>query len=159
MRWQFSPTAVSWLVFLLAVATGGPDASAQAGLDVFVTPIPNAPFSGVINVQRSIVQRDGSIAEFKTIRAIGRDSQGRIYNESRTLLPVSSTETPQVTRLLLYDPQTRASTTLFPQERIFLTSTAGPPTGNGTARSSLCLAHGQQPPSEPVHEGRRSWHP
>jgi hypothetical protein len=127
MRWQFSPTAVSWFVFLLAIATGAPDASAQAGLDVFVTPIPNAPFSGVIEVRRSIVQRDGSIAEFKTIRAIGRDSQGRIYNESRRLLPFSSTETPQVTRVLLYDPQTRASTTLFPQERIFTTSTVDRP--------------------------------
>jgi hypothetical protein len=127
MRWQFSRTAVSSLVFLLAIATGAPDASAQAGLDVFVTPIPNAPFSGVIHVQRSIVQPDGSIADLKTMRAIGRDSQGRIYNESRRLLLDSNTEAPQVARILLYDPQTRVSTMLYPQERTFSTSTVDRP--------------------------------
>jgi hypothetical protein len=126
MRWRFCLTAVSWFVFL-AIATGASDASAQAGLDVFVTPIPNAPFSGVINVQRSIVQGDGSIADFKTNRHIGRDSRGRIYNESRRLLPVSNTETPQVVSILLYDPQTRVSTVLYPQGRTFSTSTVDRP--------------------------------
>jgi hypothetical protein len=126
MRWRFSLTAVSWFVFL-AIATRALDASAQARLGVFVTPIPNAPFSGVINVQRSIVQRDGSFADFKTIRHIGRDSRGRIYNESRRLLPVSNTETPQVVSILLYDPQTRVSTMLFPQARTFSTSTVDRP--------------------------------
>jgi hypothetical protein len=126
MRWRFSLFAVSWF-FFLAIATGGSDVSAQARLDVFVTPIPNAPFSGVIDVQRSIVQRDGSIANFKTNRHIGRDSLGRIYNESRRLLPASNTETPQVVSILLYDPQTRVSTMLYPQERTFSTSTVDRP--------------------------------
>jgi hypothetical protein len=126
MRWRFSLTAVSWFL-VLAIATGSPDALAQARLDVFVTPIPNAPFSGVINVRRSIVQPDGSIAGFKTSRVIGRDSRGRIYNESRRLLPVSNTETPQVVSILLYDPQTRVSTRLFPQQRAFSTSTVDRP--------------------------------
>src|ERR1700693_3832410 len=93
--WRVFLTAVSGFVFL-AIATGASNASAQARLDVFVTPIPNEPFSGVIHVQRSIVQRDGSIANFKTNRHIGRDGRGRIYNESRRLLPVANTETPQV---------------------------------------------------------------
>jgi hypothetical protein len=126
MRWRFCLTAVSSLLFL-AIATGATDALAQARLDVFVTPIPNAPFSGVVNVQRSIVQRDGSVAGFKTSRHIGRDSRGRIYNESRRLLPVSSTQTPEVLSILLYDPQTRVSTSLYPQRRAYSMSTVDRP--------------------------------
>ena len=34
MRWRFSLTAVSWFLFL-AIATGAPDALAQARPDVF----------------------------------------------------------------------------------------------------------------------------
>jgi hypothetical protein len=85
------------------------------------------PFSGVINVERSVVRPDGTIASFKTVRDIHRDSQGRIYNEGRALLPVSSTDTPQVVRIHLYDPQTRISTTLNPQQRIFWTNTLNRP--------------------------------
>src|ERR1700749_1821266 len=84
--------------------------------DIFVTPIPNAPFSAVVNVERSILRQDGTVVNLKTVRAIHRDSRGRIYNEYRTLLPASSSETPQVTHILLYDPQTRNSTTLFPPQ-------------------------------------------
>jgi hypothetical protein len=51
MRWRFSPAAVCWFLFL-AIATEATQALAQARLDIFVTPIPNVPFSGVINVQR-----------------------------------------------------------------------------------------------------------
>jgi hypothetical protein len=126
MRSRFSVSAVSW-VLLLVITAAVSDASAQARLDVFVTPIPNAPFSGTINVERSTVLRDGSIARFKTIRNIHRDSRGRIYNESRGLLPASSTDTPQVVSIHLYDPQTRVSTVLNPRLRTFWTSTVNRP--------------------------------
>jgi hypothetical protein len=123
MRSLSSLPAVFWLV-LLAVAIAAPRASAQ---DIFVTPVPNAPFTGVVNVERSFVQHDGSIVIFKTIREIGRDSRGRIHNESRVLVPVSDTNTPQVVRIHLYDPQTRISTMLNPQERTFWTETVNHP--------------------------------
>jgi hypothetical protein len=115
--------AFSWLV-LLAVAIATPASAAQ---DIFVTPIPNVPFSGVVNVERSYVQPDGSTVNFKTIREIGRDSRGRIHNESRVFVPVSDTSTPRVVRVHLYDPQTRISTMLNPQERTFWTGTVNNP--------------------------------
>jgi hypothetical protein len=95
--------------------------------DIFVTPIPNAPFTGVINVERVVVQRDGSIIHLKTMRKIGRDARGRIFNQYRTLLPVADSSERQVTQVLLYDPQTRASTTLFPQQRRFRSGTVNRP--------------------------------
>jgi hypothetical protein len=124
MDWRISPPTVSGLVLLL-FAAGAVRASAQG--DVFVTPIPNAPFSGVVRVERSFVQPDGSVANLKSMRDISRDSRGRIHNEARAMVPVSSTETPRVTRIHLYDPQTRISTTLDPKQRTFRTMTLNHP--------------------------------
>jgi hypothetical protein len=126
MHARFSLIAVSGLV-LLAIATGAPWAWAQAGVDIFVTPVPNLPFTGVINVARSFVQRDGSIVNVKTIRDIGRDGRGRIYNESRMLVPVANTKTPQLMQIHQYDPQTRISTILNPEDRTFSTRTVSHP--------------------------------
>jgi len=146
MRLPFSLPAVFCLV-LLAVTIATPSSSAQ---DIFVTPVPNAPFSGVVDVERSRIQRDGSIVNFKTIRDIGRDGRGRIHNESRALVSASSTEAPPLLRIHLYDPQTRISTYLNPPARIFWTETVshppstvppavryGSPTGNGLPQNEF----------------------
>ena len=63
----------------------------------------------------------------KTARHIGRDGLGRIYNESRVLVPVSSTVEPKVIVIHLYDPQTRISTILNSQQKTFWTRTVNRP--------------------------------
>ena len=126
MRSLLSVSAACLLVLLVAMAVA-PPASAQARLDIFVTPIPNAPFSGTIHVERSTVMRDGSIDQLQTVRDIHRDSKGRIYNEARTLLPAGSKENPKVIGVLLYDPQTRISTHLDPQKHVFSSGTVNRP--------------------------------
>jgi len=125
MRWQFFLTAVS--LFILSVTAAVPPALAQAGTDIFVTPIPNAPFTGTINVERSFVQRDGAIIQSKTIRDIGRDSRGRIFNQSRTLVPITSSETPELVAVNLYDQQTRTSTMVFTRDRTYAKATVNRP--------------------------------
>jgi hypothetical protein len=122
MRSRFSLSAVSWLVLL--ATTAAVSASAQ---DIFVTPIPNAPFTGIINVERSVVHPDGSVQDFRTVREIGRDSRGRIFSQYRTLLPASDTSTPQIIQVLIYDPETRTSTTLFTPQRLFRSGTVNRP--------------------------------
>jgi hypothetical protein len=112
--------AISGLVLLVAATT----APAQ---DIFVTPTPGVPFSATINVERSMTQPDGSAISLKTIRNIGRDSGGRIHNESRALVPLLDTKEPQILSIHLYDPQTRISTMLDPQERTFRTQTVNRP--------------------------------
>jgi hypothetical protein len=126
MRWRLSLVGVFWLVSL-AVANFVPRALAQDGADIFITPVPNLPFSGVVSVERSVVLRNGSVVDFKTIRNIGRDSRGRIHNESRMQVPASSTDTPEVLRIHLYDPQTRISTMINPAEKTFRTKTVSHP--------------------------------
>ncbi len=125
MHRQFLLPFAAWLIGL-AIATT-PCARAQAGPDIFVTPIPGSPFSAVINVERSMVRPDGSAANVKTFRNIARDSKGRIYNEGRNLVPVGDSSTPQVFRIHLYDPQTRISTFLFPSEHTYSARTVNRP--------------------------------
>jgi hypothetical protein len=123
MRRISIPVVLSLIAFGLLPAV--PRLSAQD--DIFVTPIPNAPFSGVVHVERSMVRRDGSVTSLKTARAIHRDTFGRIYNEYRMLLPASSNEAPPLTHILLYDPQTRTSTTLFPPQHAYRSTTTRRP--------------------------------
>ena len=122
MRWL----SFSYVLFL-AVAAAVSTASAQDGPDIFITPIPNTPFSGVVNVERSVIQPNSSVLHWKTVREIRRDSHGRIHNEARALMPASSHETPQLLRIHLYDPQTRVSTIIFPREKTFRTQTLSHP--------------------------------
>jgi hypothetical protein len=113
--------SLTFLCLLLVSTAGG---SAQ---DIFVTPVPGAPFSGIVNVERSVIQPDGSVVSLKTMREIGRDSRGRIHNESRALLPAANATSPTLLRIHLYDPQTRTSTMLDPQQRTFWTTTVNRP--------------------------------
>lgn len=122
MRSRFSPTGCFLLVSAAILLTAR--ASAQ---DIFVTPIPGVPFSGVINVERTTIEPDGSVVNFRTTREIGRDSQGRIHNEMRSLLPVGSDDTPKLIRIHLYDPQTRESAVLDPQQKLFWVRTVNRP--------------------------------
>ncbi len=118
---RFSGVPLSCLVLIAALV---PFAGAQ---DIFVTPIPNAPFSAMIDVQRSFVQPNGAVVNVKTIRQIARDSHGRIHNEGRDLVPASSSVTPQVLRIHLYDPQTRISATVDPLHKTFWTMVVNRP--------------------------------
>jgi hypothetical protein len=97
------------------------------GADIFVTPIADAPFSGVVFVTRSIVQPDGSVGEFRTIHEIGRDSEGRIHNEMRTLVPVSSDTAPEIVQIHIYDPLYRTNEYLNPRLKTFRTSVVNHP--------------------------------
>src|SRR5579862_7093464 len=120
MRFLFWLNAIFRLALLLTVTL----VSAQ---DIFVTPIPGVPFSGTVNVERSLTQPDGSVVSLKTTRDIARDSGGRIHNESRTLVRVLDTKKPPLVSIHLYDPQTRISAVLNPQKRTFWTQTVNRP--------------------------------
>jgi hypothetical protein len=123
MPMRFNSIAGLWLV-LMAILTVAHSATAQ---DIFVTPISGVPFSGVIEVERSIVEANGAPTRVKTTRVVGRDSQGRIHNELRTLIPLASMDTPQIVRVHLYDPQTRVSAMFDPARRVFWTRTVNHP--------------------------------
>ncbi|HZQ17626.1 MAG TPA: hypothetical protein VFA90_02810 [Terriglobales bacterium] len=110
--------------FVLFLATPSQRAFAQG---FFLTPIPNSPFSGVVNIERTMVRNDGSVIQVKSIQNVARDSLGRVHNEMRTFVPILSSETPQLLRIHLYDPHTRISTNIDVPKRTFWTTTLNHP--------------------------------
>ncbi|HXZ33410.1 MAG TPA: hypothetical protein VEH30_14110 [Terriglobales bacterium] len=143
MGGRSSVVLAGWLILLLAVAS--PGASAQG---IFVTPVAGAPFSGLVVVERSRVQRDGSIVNLKTIRAIARDGQGRIHNELRVFVPASSTQIPELLHIHLYDPQTRISATINVPDKTFLTRTLSHPPSTEPPSIRYASPTGSNPPSD-----------
>ena len=152
---RFFLPAFSSLILTLSALGGW----AQRGPDIFVTPIANAPFMATVEVQRSIVQPNGTVVRLKTTRLIARDEQGRIYNEGRLLVPANSSATPPIQLIHLYDPQTRVSTTLDPQKRIFWTMTVNrPPATQPPALLYASPAGNNLPPSQYTREEDQGTH-
>jgi hypothetical protein len=94
---------------------------------LFLTPIPNAPFTGVIAVERTTVRDGAPAANLKTTRDVARDGQGRIYNIFRELVPASANVAPPIARIHFYDPQTRNYTYLYPDRKVYMTGTVNHP--------------------------------
>jgi hypothetical protein len=127
MRSRSAATSFSLLVLLIFLATPV-RGWAQNTSGIFLTPVPGAPFSGVIVVERTIVPRGGDSAlDLKTVRDVARDSQGRIYNVFRELVPALDNATPPIVRIHFYDPQTRSYTYLYPQHKTYTTGTVNHP--------------------------------
>jgi hypothetical protein len=144
MLTRLSPTSVFFTI-LLAVAIPFSSASAQS---FFLTPVPNAPFSAVVNIERTIVHKDGSVTQFKSTRQVARDMRGRIHNELRTLLPISSTDTSVLLNIHLYDPQTRISTEIDVPKRTFWTRTMNHPPSTEPPSIRFASPDGNAPPNE-----------
>ena len=121
---RFSLAAFSGFLLLTIPATV---LRTSAQVNIFLTPVPNAPFSAVVDVQRTRVRSDGSVFNLKSIRSMARDAIGRIHNESRTFIPATSTGTPEIEHIHLYDPRTRISTELDARTRTFYTQTMNHP--------------------------------
>jgi hypothetical protein len=144
MPTRLSLTSVSCTV-LIAVAIPSTRASAQS---LFMTPIPNAPFSGVVNIERTMVRKDGSVMQFKSTREVARDTRGRIHNELRALNFASSPDTPELLHIHLYDPQTRISTEINVRKRTFFTRTMNHPPSTEPPSIRFAAPDGNAPPSQ-----------
>src|ERR1700734_1048650 len=81
---------------------------------VFVTPVPNEPLTAVAELTSTQTLGDGTTLSKKTFNNIARDSQGRIYNEYRSMVPETSNEEPALLSIHIFDPTTRLNTFLNP---------------------------------------------
>jgi len=144
----YASPLVSDLSFLLCSVGGRDPFPTRFRPGPFLTPIPNAPFSGVVNLERTIIGKDGSVTQLKSTREIARDTRGRIHNESRALIPVSSTDAPEVLHILLYDPQTRISTEIDVRTRTFWTRTINHPPSSEPPSIRFAAPDGNAPPNE-----------
>ena len=126
MRPRSALVSLSRLVVLIYTAAL-PCGWGQNTSGIFLTPIPNAPFTGVIVVERTTVRNDAPVVNLKTTRDVARDSQGRVYNVFRELVPATESGAPPIVRIHFYDPQTRNYTYLYPQRKVYMSGTVNHP--------------------------------
>jgi hypothetical protein len=81
---------------------------------IFVTPIPNFPFTAEVEIVSHVQMPDGSDHIVTTTNHIARASSGRIYNERRMLVPVGFKGTPRLLSAHIYDPSSRQSIMINP---------------------------------------------
>ena len=112
---------------------------------VFVTPVPGVPFSGFAEQEMIQTLRDGTSFQRKTAAFIARDFQGRIHNESREVLPVSSTGEPALLSIHIYDPNTHLNTFLNPSAHIARQSTLSNPPQTAPPSSWAQRESGENP--------------
>jgi hypothetical protein len=85
---------------------------------IFVTPIPNAPFTAAVDIISHEKLPNGTENIRTTSAQIARDSSGRIYNERRQLVPVTFKGQPALLSAHIFDPATRLNISLNAQTRI-----------------------------------------
>ncbi|HEX8817587.1 MAG TPA: hypothetical protein VF753_19000 [Terriglobales bacterium] len=142
MRNRFpAGTVLCTILFAIAAAP----AFAQG---FFLTPVPSRPFTGVVTIEKTIVNSDGSLTQLKSTREVARDSQGRIHNELRALVPASSNDAPQLVEIHLYDPQTRVSNWLDVHNHTIQSRTINHPPSTEPPSIRFADPEGVAPPSE-----------
>jgi len=130
---------------LLVLAVPAPSAFAQG---FFVTPVPGAPFSAVVNIERTSIRQSGLITQFKSMMVVARDGHGRIHNELRPFIAASRNETPELLKIHLYDPQTRISTQIDVQKRTYWTMTVNHPPATEPPSIGFAAPDGNLPANE-----------
>lgn len=89
----------------------------------FVTPVGGLSFSAVVEQKMTQTLKDGTTFQRRTTAFIARDFRGRIHNESREVLSITSTREPALLSIHIYDPDTRLNTFLNPRTHIARQST------------------------------------
>lgn len=103
---------------------------------VFVTPVPNVPMSGTVELESTQVLPDGSTDVKKAFAHIARDSRGRIYNERRSFASMTYTGTTPILSFHIYDPETRISVFLDPTTHIARQTTLPAPEADPDAKAA-----------------------
>jgi hypothetical protein len=130
------------------VAASAPAVRAQSGGGIFVTPIPNAPFTGTVHVERTDVQPNGDTLPLWSEREIARDNEGRIYNEFRPFVPTTTRTVPDAIVIHLYDPQNRMTEYLYPEQKTYRMMILKRPPATDTPDDFASPAAAVAPPSE-----------
>ncbi len=85
---------------------------------IFVTPVPNEPFTATVKIVSHQKLPDGTEHVVMTINHVARRSSGMIYNERRRLVPVTFQGEPRLLSAHIYDPSSRLSIYTEPMTRL-----------------------------------------
>ncbi len=119
------------LVVIGARAQSAPQAGLQTAVEysgyseatlhafgIYLTPVPNAPFSANQHVVTRQHTAAGNDRVMQTTCHIARTSSGMTYGEAHSMLPEASTAEPRLTEMQIYDPARMRNIWLYPQTHI-----------------------------------------
>jgi hypothetical protein len=90
-------------------ASRAPDGGTSYRVDgVELLGIPNKPLSGKSSIEWTRTLEDGSTVTVHLEANLARDSQGRMYRERRSFVPVNSGQQPRLTEIRLLDPAAKS---------------------------------------------------
>jgi len=75
-------------------------------MSIMVPPLPNAPFSAMVNTEVTRYLENGATVVHKNRRLIARDGQGRVFQERRLLVPNDAPQPSPLTGTEFADPTT-----------------------------------------------------
>jgi hypothetical protein len=117
LRALLVPTLVVSFTFSLCIAqesgepSRGPDGGTRTRVTgIEVLPVTGKPFSGRSTTQWTRTLEDGTVVNTHLFAMVARDSQGRIYRERRSFVPVDSTEESRLNDIMIFDPVTHTRT-------------------------------------------------
>lgn len=90
----------------------GPDGGTHYFVDgVKVLPLPGKPFSGRSTTEWTRSLEDGTSLTTRLFAIVARDSQGRIFREVRSFVPINSSEQSKLKEIRIFDPTAHTRTT------------------------------------------------
>jgi hypothetical protein len=117
----------------------GPDGGTRsrvAGIEVL--PVTGKPFTGRDTIEWTRNLEDGSVLTTHLSANVARDSQGRIYRERVTFVPVNTDQQSKVIEIILLDPTAHTRTACaFAIRRCTITSYSAPVSFTPTPVGSL----------------------
>lgn len=107
-----------------------------------IPPIPNASFSARVELQTTQTLADGTTVTRRTFNIIARDFRGRTHNEMRDWISSADGSDAKLTYSIIYDPETRTRTLLYPAMRLARQIVFRPP--------AVPVSHPNPPISNPL---------
>ncbi len=105
--------------------------------------VPGVPFSARVELETTQTLADGSIDTHHTFNIIARDSRGRTHNEFRQWNDPATGADGKLTYAVLYDPDTRTRTYLYPAGHLarqyVFAETGGPPAAPAASAGNLLV--------------------
>jgi hypothetical protein len=87
-------------------------------VSIFISPIPNAPFTATVSTEWTRQTSDGATVIVKNRRMVARDSQGRVFEERRRFVPADSNAPSLLSQMDYVDPARQTRTVCFPAGKV-----------------------------------------
>ncbi len=114
---------------VMSGVTRVPDGNTWEHIDgIFMTPVPNVPFTGTVLIEATRVMEDGGTMTRHTFNQVARDSAGRVRLENRRMLPASVTSEPRLNYFVLIDMTKGTRTQCYPAVKFCRVMTVRPGT-------------------------------